>query len=170
MTPALEPTTPPPISEPAHPPLAHPPLDLDRDFDFDSTIQARDAQVDHSPELYLRVVANPFLGLSAFLVWLAAMKAVILDGVAGLLAPIAVLVLLPCLALIPGRFQYHCLDCGRTGKLSQWSRHVCPRVVERRLEGRVRRVRGPSPTVQVILWLWLLMALAVGLQAWSAPW
>ncbi len=146
----------------------HPPADLDRDFEFDSTILAREAEIDHRPELYLRVVANPFLGLFAFFLWLAAMYAVIVDGVAGLLGPIAFFLLLPCLALIPGRFQYHCLDCGRTGKLSEWTRHVCPRVVERRIEGRIRRLRGPSPTVQIILWLWFLMALALAVEAWSS--
>jgi hypothetical protein len=119
---------------------------------------------DEPPEMYLRVIANPFLGLFALLVWLAALYALVAWGVAGLLTPIALILLIASLGLLPGCFQYHCLDCGATGPLRRWKRHVCPRVAERRFSGLGRRWRGPPPAVQVILWLWLFAMIVVVVQ------
>jgi hypothetical protein len=116
-------------------------------------------ELDHSPESYQRLVSNPFLGILGVIGWLMGMTALFVHGVGGAFTPMATLLLLASLALIPGLFQYHCLDCGATGRLSDWRRHMCPRVAERRLEGRNRRIHGPTPPVQVILWLWILMAL-----------
>ncbi len=133
----------------------------ERDPEFEPIIPTRLIELDHSPESYQRLVANPFLGFFAILVWLAALYAIVVLGWVGAFAPMAVVLMIAILWLIPGLFQYHCLDCGRTGKLSDWRRHICLHVAERRIEGRVRRIRGPTPPVQIILWLWILMALAL---------
>lgn len=139
----------------------------ERDPEFDATVTARNLDLEIAPEAYLRLVANPFLGLLALLGWLLAVHWLVVRGGAGLLLPMAVILLLASLALIPGRFQYHCLDCGRTGRLGDWRRHVCRRVAERRLNAEPRRFLGPSPPVQVVLWLWVLMALVLVAHAYD---
>ncbi len=176
--------TPAPIAEPGTPaaPLRLPPRTAagraanppaaERDPEFDATVTAGSLDLETAPEAYLRLVANPFLGVLGLLAWLVAGYWIVVRGVAGLLTPIAIVLLLACLALIPGRFQYHCLDCGRTGRLSDWRRHLCRRVAERRLDGQARRFHGPPPSVQVVLWLWVLMGvilLAHALDLWPDP-
>ena len=131
-----------------------------RDPEFGSVAGLAGLELDHSPESYLRLLANPFLGLAAILGWLGTIRA-LLGGFAGALTPMAVVLMFAALYLLPGLFHYHCLDCGRSGKLRLWKRHMCARVAERRAEGRVRRLRGPSPPAQLVLWIWALMALAV---------
>src|SRR5262245_51062076 len=79
----------------------------------------------------------------------------------GPLAPAVVLAFAVLLWLIPGLFQYHCLDCGRIGRLSRWREHTCVRSSWRRAAGRPRLFRGPPPLVQVVLWLWGLLTLAL---------
>jgi hypothetical protein len=121
-------------------------------------------ELDHSPESYQRLVANPFLGFFAIVAWVLGVL-ILFKGVLGPFTPMAALLMLAALALLPPLFQYHCLDCGATGRLTEWRRHMCPSVAERRLEGRTRRLRGPAPPIQVLLWLWVLMALIVAAAA-----
>lgn len=121
---------------------------------------------DLHPEAFLRVVANPFLGTFGLLLWLMAL---IWFGrlwqhnpqLISPLAPILAVLLLSSLWLVPSLFQFHCLDCGRSGRLANWRGHVCPASAVRRLAGRPRRLRGPSPFVQIILWFWGGLALAL---------
>jgi hypothetical protein len=121
-----------------------------------------------SPQEYQRLVANPFLALLGLVFWFAALRQalatrnLILVGLV-LLGLIAVAYLL----------QYHCLDCGATGLLFRWKRHACERVRSRQTGNQVRRFRGPNPTTQVLLWVYLLGGLAilisVAFRAMSGP-
>jgi hypothetical protein len=137
---------------------------LPHEPELDATISETSMPYEPMPEVYLRLVANPFLGAFGLLVWLVLMYA-IYRGVAGPFSLMAAVLALASLALLPHLLHYHCLDCGRTGRLSAWRRHICPTVVARRFEGRERIFRGPSPTVQVLLWLWLLATLLLVWQA-----
>ena len=131
------------------------------DPDFQATVPAPLIELDHSPESYLRLVANPFLGLFGLIVWLGALDWIVVKGGAGPFGLLALVLTLASLGLLPALFQYHCLDCGATGRLSRWRKHICPRSAARRFAGRPRRLRGPTPPVQVVLWLWGLMALTL---------
>ena len=134
------------------------------DPDLDATTSERNLPYEAQPEMFLRLVANPFLGVFALMVWFGLMY-LIVRGVAGAFSTLALLLGLATLALLPRFLHYHCLDCGRTGLLTEWKRHVCPSVVARRFEGRARRWHGPTPTVQVLLWLWFLAAVLVAWQS-----
>jgi hypothetical protein len=109
-------------------------------------------------EFYQRLVANPFLGFFGVLVWFALLEAAFRaqrrDLIVGALVS---------LWLVRYLWQYHCLDCGRTGRLSRWREHACEGVNARRLAGRPRWWRGPTPGVQTALWVVLAAAL---LAAW----
>jgi hypothetical protein len=110
---------------------------------------------DPLPEEYQRLVANPFLAVLGLLIWFQALLLVYDARHPGLLLVALSVVGLPYL------LQYHCLDCARTGLLIRWRQHACERVVARRLADRPRRVRGPNPSIQTVLWGYLLAALAV---------
>lgn len=127
------------------------------------------------PERYLRLVGNPFLGFAGFIAWLLALRWVFHTmrqnpQLIGPLAPFIVAVFLGCLWLIPGLFQYHCLDCGRGGRMSRWRVHACPASSIRRIAGTPRRLRGATPPVQVVLWLWLLLTAAIFLPQIGLDW
>ncbi|MDB5350414.1 MAG: hypothetical protein JWN86_1661 [Planctomycetota bacterium] len=117
------------------------------------------------PEVYLRVVANPFLGFLYLVVWLVALYHSSFGEFAGPLTPMLLVMMTASLALLPNFMQFHCLDCGGTGRFLRWRKHVCQRAMERRDSGRPRRFRGPSPPLQVVLWLWALVAFAMMLNA-----
>lgn len=126
-----------------------------------------------NPHLYLRIVANPFLGLAGLVGWLILLRLVLLKlrRIPELFAPLlpaVVVVFLALLWITPALFHFHCLDCGRTGRLSRWRLHSCPRSSWRRASGRARRLRGPTPFVQIVLWLWALLTLALiaGSHGW----
>jgi hypothetical protein len=120
-----------------------------------------------APEDYLRILANPFLGLAGFVLWVLGLRWVLLlfrrnPDLIGPLAPILVVLFVFALfGLVPALLQYHCLDCGQTGRLGRWRSHQCLPSQLRRAAGRPRWVRGPSPFVQNILWLWGLLMLAL---------
>jgi hypothetical protein len=158
------PDAPTPEPTPAPTPPELPPAG--RDPEFDPVLNTEGLELDHSPESYQRLVANPFLGFFAIILWLGALYTLFL-GYLGPFTPMAALLLMSSLALLPPLFQFHCLDCGATGRLSGWRRHMCPSVAERRLEGRVRHLRGPAPPIQILLWLWVLMALIVAAAAFD---
>jgi hypothetical protein len=99
------------------------------------------------------LVANPFLAVFGTVVWFAALRATVqakrLDlFFASLLGGL----LIPCL------FQFHCLDCGRTGHVARYGRHACAHVEARRQAGTPRRFRGPTPMTQTKLWIVVLAA------------
>lgn len=120
---------------------------------------------DGDPESYLRLVANPFLGFVYLTAWLAVMYETVIVGFAGPLTPMLLAILIAGLWLTPQLIHFHCLDCGGTGRLPRWRKHACPKSLQRSAAGRPRRLRGPSPPLQVILWVWVLMALALFVNA-----
>jgi hypothetical protein len=102
------------------------------------------------------LVANPFLALF----WLIAVIGLVrlaLEIRNLFLAGVA----LCGLAALKYLLQYHCLDCGSSGRLFRWDSHACPSVVARRQSGQVRRLRGPNPVLQTIVWGYLLAGLAI---------
>lgn len=121
--------------------------------------------LDGEPEAYLRLLANPFLGLLYLVGWLVFLYESVVGGFAGALTPMLIVVLIAGLGLVPYLMEYHCLDCGETGRLIRWRRHLCHRSLARREAGQRRLLRGPTPPVQVALWLWVLLAMAVVLNA-----
>jgi hypothetical protein len=145
---------------------------VERDPEFRPLVPARWVAEDLEPGPYHRVVANPFLGLLGILAWAGVLYWLLHDQFAGALNPVLVLLLLLSGLGLPRLFQFHCLDCGTTGPLRRWSRHICPRVAERHFAGRPRRFRGPPPGVQVVLWLYALLMILVALKAlgWGISW
>ena len=121
--------------------------------------------LDDEPEAYLRLIANPFLAFAYMVFWLVLLYETVLGGFAGPLSPILVAILISGLGLIPMLLQYQCLDCGSGGRLTRWRKHACHLSVARRDAGRRRRLRGPTPPVQVLLWFWVLIAAVVTLNA-----
>jgi hypothetical protein len=118
---------------------------------------------------FQRLVANPFLGLLAFLAWLLALHGWVLNTRNGLPVPLRLLMILSGV-LIPLLFQYHCLDCGRSGSLLRSQRHACDAVLDRRRTGRPRRLRI-SFTLQFFLWVLALVLLAIAIRSagWLGP-
>jgi hypothetical protein len=127
------------------------------------------SDLDGEPEAYLRLVANPFLALLYLVAWLVALYESVIEGFGWPLTPMLVVSLLAGLGLVPFLMEYHCLDCGRTGRLTRWQKHLCPHSLARREAGRRRRLRGPSPPVQVALWLCVVMGLALVINALDLP-
>jgi hypothetical protein len=109
------------------------------------------------------LVANPFLGLVGLVAWFAAVRTWVFNETPSLST--IVLCGLGAVLVVRPLFQYHCLDCGRTGRLTRWREHACERVIARYLAGRPRRLRGPTPGVQTFLWILLSLAGAVAVLA-----
>lgn len=126
------------------------------DDELDPPPSPRREPSDHPPYFFQRLIVNPFLGVLGMVAWYAVLRYFVLHK--------QLLPLIPAFASLVGVFfllQYHCLDCGATGRYSRWSDHACDRVVARRESGRPRRFRGPNPRTQLVLWLYLLMAIAL---------
>lgn len=119
----------------------------DRDFDLLRGDAVRPHVVRPVAPEYQRLVANPFLAVLGLIAWgwalVSAVEARRLD--------LAALVASSALG-VRYLLQFHCLDCGRTGRLSRWRGHVCTRVQDRLTAGRPRRFGGPSPGRQTFLW------------------
>jgi hypothetical protein len=108
------------------------------------------------PQEYQRLVANPFLALALLIAWLGAMRLAL-----GARRPAAAALAAAGVFAVVRTLHFHCLDCGRTGWLFRWRDHACEAVVARQLADRVRRWRGPRPTVQLVLWLYLFALVAI---------
>jgi hypothetical protein len=132
------------------------PSTRDHDPDLDPPRRPRVQLRDPLPEEYQRLVANPFLALLGLIVWFwAIVRAYQLRN------PIVLAVTAASLAVVFFLPQYHCRDCGTTGRLYRWREHACGPVLARRLSDRPRRYRGPNPSIQMTLWLYLLLAVAL---------
>jgi hypothetical protein len=151
------------------------PPPAERDPDFRRLPETRLLTSEAEPERYQRLVANPFLGAFALIAWLLACALLVRENTFAWLngpwLPALVLLVLASLGLPPLLLQYHCLDCGATGPIMSWKQHTCAAVIRRREEGRPRRLRGPTPPIQVILWLWAILAVYVVLNGfgWVVP-
>ncbi len=125
----------------------------DRDFDLSRGGAERTRGVRPVSPEYQRLVANPFLAILGLIVWGWALA----GAVESRRLDVAVLVAASVLG-VRYLLQFHCLDCGRTDRLSRWRGHVCSRVQDRITGGRPRRFRGPSPGRQTFLWAVALLA------------
>ena len=136
-----------------------PPPPVSSDPEFRPAFSDRAVPRTSDPGAYRRMLANPFLGILGVSAWLMALRFLMIDanGFAGRSALLCVGLPIAAL-LLPRLFHYHCLDCGRTGALGRWKRHVCPAVAQRIVEHRPRRRRGPPPMVQLLLWLFVFVA------------
>lgn len=114
--------------------------------------------------MYLRVVANPFLAFAGAVLWVLLLGEAIVGRLAGPLTPTIVLVLVGLLWVAPLLVHFHCLDCGATGRLSRWGHHACAGPIQRRRAGRPRRARGPTPALQVLLWIWGILLVGMFLH------
>jgi hypothetical protein len=136
------------------------PQTADPDFDPPpvSTVRLKD----FDPLEHQRLVVNPFLAvfglvvLRYFTLWL------FWESVA-----IATLVTLCLMGLLPTLIQYHCLDCGKTGRYSRRGQHACPAVLNRWREGRPSRFPLPSSGTQLVVWVWLIGSVALLLAVLS---
>ncbi len=106
-------------------------------------------ETDYPPiQRFQRLVANPFLAVFGFVAWLGLLRVVTYYE---RVEP-TVLVLFLGLPLVY-LFQFHCLDCGGTARLSRWRAHRCAAVEYRRAQNRPRFPRGPAPPLQTVLWM-----------------
>jgi hypothetical protein len=135
------------------------------DPDFRSEIPATWTSIDENPELYLRLIINPFLACSAAVAWLAIVLDAVHQGWAGPLTPMMLIVLGGALMLLPRLTHMHCLDCGATARYGDWRLHLCPHAASRRIGDRPRSWRGPRPSTQ--FWLGLLTAWSLALWLFS---
>lgn len=134
-----------------------------RDLEFDAPggSEAQPRIVAVSLHRYQRIVANPFLAALGVVLWVAALRfSRQVQRVELLLAALGSGFLLPFL------LQYHCLDCGKAGRVWRAAAHSCVHVQARIQSGKPRRFRGPSAVTQTKLWL-LVMGTA-GVLAWLA--
>jgi hypothetical protein len=141
-----------------------PPADRDEEFHGPAPVRSVGAWNDDL-SAYQRLVPNPFLGFLGLLLWMAAVRWVVLHTGAwlALLAFMLLLLSAPALALL---FHFHCPDCGASGPFFQARKHTCSAIEARRRAGRpVSRHFGPL--LQVVLWLYALLALAIFVTAVS---
>jgi hypothetical protein len=100
-----------------------------------------------SIEDHQRLLVNPFLVVLGWVIVVALIRMALRIHSLHLFVTGIILLLVPALL-----FQYHCLDCGKTGWLFRYRRHACPAVTARAQTGVVRRFRGLSVTIQIIVW------------------
>ncbi len=109
-------------------------------------------------EGYQRLIANPFLALLGLVAWYGVVRQVVLAKRLDLFVPAVA-----SLAVVGFLFQFHCLDCGKTGRLSRWRTHSCEAVRLRFETDAPRRLRAMTPVAQTLLWFYLLViGLVVG--------
>lgn len=130
---------------------------LDPTLDAPGQFRGRSLGSDVSLERYQRLVANPFLGILALVGSFVAIRTACATGRFDL-----IVVATATIVFARWFLQFHCLDCGATGRLSRWREHACPAVVFRLATRRPRRFRGPTPPTQTALWL---VTLILGIAA-----
>jgi hypothetical protein len=121
------------------------------------------------PEVYQRLLANPFLALFGLIAWIGGLNALVVRQVAGAMSGAFAIALALLILFLPRLLHYHCLDCGATGPLRRWRQHACAAVLARAESGRRRRLRGVTPPWQVVVWFWVLAILAVAIAELRAP-
>lgn len=134
---------------------------VDRDHDLPRERAA--ARVDGSPEQYLRLVANPFLGFLVLALggWLSLRLS---QSPTLSIAALCFLPVVVALWWLPRLCQVHCLDCGRNELLGDWKSHTCHAVELRHHDPVPPRWPFPSPVLQFWVWVqFLACGLLVGL-------
>jgi len=119
---------------------------------------------DFDPLEYQRLVVNPFLAVFGLIVLGQVARWLLLSS----FPPLAIATALP-LVMLHHLIQYHCLDCGQTGRYHRRRRHACPAVFARWHDGRRSRFPFPSSWIQLVVWGWLLAsaALLLAVGAWE---
>jgi hypothetical protein len=129
----------------------------DPDLDLPTGHSVRRRQRRHGTyQGYQRLVANPFLALLATIAWFFLIVQIVKSKQLVLFWPALVSVV-----LVVFLFQFHCLDCGTTGRLTRWRDHACEPVRLRYEAGFSRRVRFPNPVVQTVFWFYVLLMVAI---------
>lgn len=121
------------------------------DPDFDTPARLSPILVQPDFASCQRLVANPFLALLLMIPWVVGFRDAFLRR-----DPLILLALLLGLVGIACLLQYHCRDCGKTGLLFSWRSHACGHALARQFSQKRRRLRGPNPTTQTVLWMYLL--------------
>jgi hypothetical protein len=108
-------------------------------------------------------VANPLLALASLCFWISAVALAFESELYMMSVP-----LFACLvAVIFWLPQYHCRDCGATGQLVRWREHACEAVQARARSGQPRIIRGPTLSMQMVLWISaILLVMVVVCGAW----
>jgi hypothetical protein len=139
---------------------------FDREIDLDpARVRAGRPRRSHGAipiQRFQRLLANPFLGATGIVAWVALMRKVVEYQRIDL--TVVVLLLVVPLGYL---FQYHCLDCGATALVTRWRSHRCAAVELRRASGRGRFLHGPTPMVQTVLWVFFLFICLVIILASS---
>lgn len=131
------------------------------DPDFRPVLDPRTVADAPDPGAYRRAIANPFLALLAGIGWWCFVMAADPD-----LPLIHVVSAGAVLLALPRLLHYHCLDCGGTGRIGAWKRHVCPAVARRVVARRRRRLRGLPPLLQLVAWAYAIVV--AGAAAWHS--
>jgi hypothetical protein len=117
--------------------------------------------MDVDPRDHQKLVVNPFLAVLTLIVIVHAGNWLLNSSY----APLLMMMVAP-IVLLPQLIQYHCLDCGTTGRYPRRNRHACPTIVSR-WENH-QSTDFPSPRGQLIAWGWLIGSVAfVVLFAWE---
>jgi hypothetical protein len=128
------------------------------DPDFRSTVRADSFRPSPESGSYRRLVFNFYLGLLGFGLWLAAFS-LLFNFFGGtsfwFLFVLFVPALLLAALLLPRVFRYHCLDCGASGRATNWAQHICPAVVQRIVTATPVQPRLPGALFQFFVELLL---------------
>ena len=114
----------------------------------DTRWRSRRAGSDSPVQWHQRLIANPFLAVLGTILWFVCVRQTVETRTIRLFTPVAA-----SLVLVIFLFEFHCMDCGRTGRLVSWRKHVCERVEVRRLSGRSLASWWPSVLTQTAVWL-----------------
>ncbi len=130
------------------------PHPADPEFDPSPAVQPR--LRDFDPLEHQRLVVNPFLAVLG----LIGLGQATLGLFRSRFSDLAIVTIV-LMAVLPYLIQYHCLDCGRTGSYLLNKEHACPGVLARWREGRRSRFPFPTPWAQLLVWGWVLGAVAL---------
>ncbi len=128
----------------------------DRDVDpiADARLSRRSQGSNLPVSWHQRLVVNPFLAVFGTILWFLLLRYTVQTRLLKLFAPVAASFVLMIFLL-----EYHCLDCGRTGRLVHWRKHLCERVEMRRLSTAIHWSFWPSVFSQLVWWVcWLGVA------------
>jgi hypothetical protein len=129
------------------------------DHDLDSQPTARVSPLPargDSVAPYQRLVVNPFLTVLALVITAAIQRWASEHLSLGMFELGFGLLALEFLLV-----QYHCRDCGATGFLIRFRRHVCPAVLARWNQREWPRFRGPGVRAQLVGWFILLLSVTI---------
>jgi hypothetical protein len=107
-----------------------------------------------NPRDHQKFVVNPFLAVLGLILLGKLAVLLVFSG----FPPFAISLIIP-LAFLPHLIQFHCLDCGKTGRYLRKDHHACSTIHARWDEDRSSKF--PSSKAQLTLWAWLLGSAAI---------